>query len=180
MDTMNINKKELLERLQQLQRQQEGLSAEIQDLSGMIQNLPEKVPEQDYLSFKDGEKCWYVEMDGTISSVLYSEKNMKFETIRHRIFKSEHTAKLFAEKTQFLADCLYWKELYDKDYVPDWDDTSKTKYPVIYDYCNKMYTVAQQQLTRCDSEIYFSSEHIAQGLADWLNRKREEMKKCEF
>lgn len=173
MDTMNINKKELLERLQQLQRQQEGLSAEIQDLSGMIQNLPEKVPEQDYLSFKDGEKCWYVEMDGTISNVLYSEKNMKFETIRHRIFKSEHMAKLFAEKTQFLADCLYWKELYDKDYVPDWNDASENKYSVT-DYCSKMYTVAIHRLNRFEPDVHFSSEHIAQGLADWLNRKREE------
>lgn len=178
MDTMKINKAELLERLAQLQKQQEGLSAEIQDLSGMIQNLPEKVPEQDYLSFKEGEKCWYVEMDGTISSVLYSEKNMKFETIRHRIFKSEHMAKLFAEKTQFLADCLYWKELYDREFVPDWDDTSNSKYSVICDYCNKMYAVVQQWWNGCDSEMYFSDEHIAQGLADWLNRKREET--CEF
>lgn len=174
MDTMNINKAELLERLEQLQKQWEGLSAEIQDLSGMIQNLPEKVPEQDYLIFKEGEKCWYVEMGGTISSVLYSEKNMKFETIRHRIFKSEHMAKLFTEKTQFLADCLYWKELYDKDYVPDWDDTSEEKYSVIYEYYSKEYTVAIQRLNRLEPAVHFSDEHIAQGFADWLNRKREE------
>lgn len=184
MDTININKTELLNRLEQLQKQQEGLSAKIQDLSGMIQNLPDE-PEKDYLSFEDGEKCWYVEMDGTISSVIYSEKNMKFETIMHRMFKSEHMAKLFTEKTQFLADCLYWKELYDKDYVPDWDDTSKSKYSVISDYCNEMYTVVQQCLSRCEPDVYFSSEHIAQGLADWLNnRKRErihqlEKEKCE-
>jgi hypothetical protein len=48
-----------------------------------------------------------------------------------------------------------------------------------------MYTVAQQRLNRYDSEMYFSSEHIAQGLADWLNsRKGErihqlEKEKCE-
>lgn len=174
MDTININKAELLNRLEQLKKQQEGLSAEIQDLSGMIQNLPEKVPEQDYLSFKEGEKCWYVEMDGTISSVLYSEKNMKYETIRHRIFKSEYMAKLFAEKTQFLADCLYLKELYDKDYVPDWDDTSESKYSVIYECYSEKYVVATLQLNRIEPDVYFSSEEIAQDLADWLNRKRDE------
>lgn len=174
MDTMNINKKELLERLQQLQRQQEGLSAEIQDLSGMIQNLPEKVPEQDYLSFKDGEKCWYVEMDGTISNVLYSEKNMKFETIKHRIFKSEHMAKLFAEKTQFLADCLYWKELYDGDYVPDFDSGEhKYKYTVVFDYVADKYHV-ERFITHDINSVMFSTEEIAQSFADWLNREREE------
>lgn len=181
MDTMNINKQELLNRLEQLQKQQEGLSAEIQDLSGMIQNLPDE-PEKDYLSFEDGEKCWYVEMDGTISSVIYSEKNMKFETIMHRMFKSEHMAKLFTEKTQFLADCLYWKELYDKDYVPDWD-SNISKWAIYFSHTTKRYYIG------CNNNwdngmIYFSDEHIAQGLADWLNRKRErihqlEKEKCE-
>lgn len=184
MDTMNINKAELLERLEQLQKQQEGLSAEIQDLSGMIQNLPDE-PEKDYLNFNDGEKCWIVDYDGTISEGYYVDETLAFSTIRHRIFKSEYMAKLFAEKTQFLADCLYWKELYDKDYVPDWDDTSKSKYSVISDYCSEMYTVVQQCLSRCEPDVYFSSEHIAHGLADWLNsRKGErihqlEKEKCE-
>lgn len=185
MDTMNINKVELLKRLEQLQKQQEGLSAEIQDLSGMIQNLPEKVPEQDYLNFNDGEKCWIVDYDGTISEGYYDDETLEFSTIRHRIFKSEHMAKLFAEKTQFLADCLYWKELYDKDYVPDWDDTSEEKYSVIYEYHSKEYTVAIQRLNRLEPAVHFSDEHIAQGLADWLNsRKGErihqlEKEKCE-
>lgn len=172
MDTMNINKQELLERLEQLQKQQEGLSAEIQDLSGMIQNLPEKVLEQDYLNFNDGEKCWYVEMDGTISSVLYSEKNMKFETIRHRMFKSEHMAKLFAEKTQFLADSLYWKELYDRDYVPGWGSI-EVKYQVCYNHTENRFDVSNNTRFQ-NSGVYFSSFDIAYSCADWLNRKRDE------
>lgn len=178
MDTININKAELLERLEQLQKRQEGLSAEIQDLSGMIQNLPDKVPEQDYLNFNDGEKCWIVDYDGTISEDYYDDETLAFSTIRHRIFKSEYMAKLFAEKTQFIADCLYWKELYDRDYVPDWDDTSESKYSVIYDNCSKMYTVSIQRLNRFEPDVHFSTEKIAHGLADWLNRKREET--CEF
>lgn len=172
MDTMNINKAELLNRLEQLQKQQEGLSAEIQDLSGMIQNLPDE-SEKEYLDFEDGEKCWYVETDGTISSVLYDGKIMKFENIFHRLFKSERMAKLFAEKTQFLADCLYWKELYDREFVPDWDDR-KIKYSVIYEQHSKKYAAVYQYLNRFDLDVYFSSEHIAHGLADWLNRKRDE------
>lgn len=172
MDTMNINKTELLERLGQLQKQQEGLSAEIQDLSGMIQNLPDE-PEKEYLDFEAGEKCWYVEMDGTISSVLYSEKNMKFETIRHRMFKSEHMAKLFAEKTQFIADCLFWKERYDSNYVPDWNNISRMNWVVVFDHARGKYEVVGYS-TWDFGNVCFSSEEIAQDLADWLNRKRDE------
>lgn len=176
MDTMNINKAELLNRLEQLQKQQEGLSAEIQDLSGMIQNLPEKVPEQDYLNFNDGEKCWIVDYGGTISEGYYDDETLEFSTIRHRIFKSEHMAKLFAEKTQFLADCLYWKELYDKDYVPDWDSI-EVKYQVCYNHTESRFDVSNNTRFQ-NSGVYFSSFDIAYSCADWLNRKCEET--CEF
>lgn len=63
--------------------------------------------------------------------------------------------------------------------------SSKSKYSVISDYCSEMYTVVQQCLSRCEPDVYFSDEHIAQGLADWLNsRKGErihqlEKEKCE-
>lgn len=181
MDTININKTELLNRLEQLQKQQEGLSTKIQDLSGMIQNLPDE-PEKDYLSFEDGEKCWIVDYDGTIAVDDYDDEPLEFSLLRHRLFKSERMAKLFAEKTQFLADSLYWKELYDKDYVPDWD-SNISKWAIYFSHTTKRYYIG------CNNNwdngmIYFSSEHIAQGLADWLNRKRErihqlEKEKCE-
>ncbi len=171
MDTININKTELLNRLEQLQKQQKGISAEIEDLSGMIQNLPDE-PEKDYLSFEDGEKCWYVEMDGTISSVLYDGEIMTFENIRHRIFKTERMAKLFAEKTQFLADCIYWKELYDRDYVPDWGSI-EVKYQVCYNHTENRFDVSNNTSFQ-NSGVYFSSFDIAYSCADWLNRKRDE------
>lgn len=170
MDTMNINKAELLERLGQLQKQQEGLSAEIQDLSGIIQNLPEKEPEQDYLNFNDGEKCWIVDYDGTIPEGYYVDEALAFSTIRHRIFKSEHMAKLFTEKTQFIADCLFWKERYDRDYVPDWD-ISKRNWAIVFNHASEKYEVVGHTNWEF-TNVCFSSEEIAQGLADWLNSRK--------
>lgn len=175
MDTMNINKAELLNRLEQLQKQQEGLSAEIQDLSGMVQNLPDE-PEKDYLSFEDGEKCWIVDYDGTIAVDDYDDEPLEFSLLRHRLFKSERMAKLFAEKTQFIADCLYWKELYDKDYVPDWDSI-EVKYQVCYNHTESRFDVSNNTRFQ-NSGVYFSSFDIAYSCADWLNRKCEET--CEF
>lgn len=173
MDTININKAELLNRLEQLKKQQEGLSAEIQDLSGMIQNLPEKVPEQDYLNFNDGEKCWIVDYDGTISEGYYDDEPLEFSLLRHRLFKSERMAKLFAEKTQFIADCLFWKERYDSNYVPDWNNISIMDWVVVFDHARGKYEVVGYS-TWDFGNVCFSSEEIAQDLADWLNRKRDE------
>lgn len=183
MDTMNINKQELLERLEQLQKQQEGLSAEIQDLSGMIQNLPDE-PEKDYLSFEDGEKCWIVDYDGTIAVDDYDDEPLEFSLLRHRLFKSERMAKLFAEKTQFIADCLFWKERYDSNYVPDWNNISIMDWVVVFDHARGKYEVVGYS-TWDFCNVCFSSEEIAQDLADWLNsRKGErihqlEKEKCE-
>ena len=171
MDKMTINKADLLKRLEELQKQQEGISAEIQDLSCMIQTMPEDKPTYDYLPFTNGEKCWAVVEDGSILKALYGS-DFWFDQVRHRLFKSERMAKIFAEKTQFIADCLFWKEMYDSNYVPDWN-ISRMTWVVVFDHARGKYEVVGYSTWKFDN-VCFSTEEIAQGLADWLNSR-----KCE-
>lgn len=172
MDKMTINKQDLIARIQQLEKQQEGIAAELKDLSGMIQNLPYE-PEKDFLDFKDGERFWVAHADGIFSDIYYDsnivQKKMKYD---NKLFKSERMARIFSDKTQFIADCLFWKELYDRDFVPDWV-VGEMNWAIVFDHMRGKYEITYYSTCGFDTVVFFSSEEIAQGLADWLNRKRE-------
>lgn len=170
MDKMKINKQDLLARIQQLEKQQEGIAAELKDLSGMVKNLPDT--NKKGLHFEDGETFYFVDTDGNVYEHQYHEYFWEIAQ-KNRAFRSREMAEMFAEKTQFIADSLMWKELYDRDYVPDWEK-KEYRYSVYYNNGEYMYKVASNlSFSYCDfNEIYFSTKEIAQGLADWLNSRK--------
>lgn len=170
MDKMTINKQDLLARINQLEKQQEGIAAELKDLSGMVKNLPDT--NKQGLHFEDGEMFYFVDTDGNVYEHQYHEYFWEIAQ-NNRAFRSREMAEMFAEKTQFIADSLMWKELYDRDYVPEWDIISRRNWVVIFDHARGKYDVVGYS-TWGFGNVCFSSEEIAQGLADWLNsRKRD-------
>ena len=125
-------------------------------------------------SVKNGTKMYFVDFSGEVYSDVFSQNYLANEIANrnHRAFKTEKTAKLFAEKTQEIADQLYFKELYDADYVPDWDDGYGTKFYVVYNnYSPKTYIVNNCGYFANYETVYFSSYEIAQKCADWLNSR---------
>lgn len=169
MDKMTINKQDLLARIQQLEKQQEGIAAELKDLSGMVKKLPDT--NKQGLHFENGEMVYFVYTDGNVCECQYHPENFWEATQNNRAFRSREMAEMFAEKTQFIADSLMWKELYDRAYVPEWD-ISRSNCAVVFDHVRGKYEVVGYSTLEF-ATVYFSREEIAQGLADWLNRKRE-------
>ena len=170
MDKMTINKQDLLARIQQLEKQQEGIAAELKDLSGMVKNLPDT--NRQGLHFENGETVYFVDTDGNVCEQQYHPEIFWETAQNNRVFRSREMAELFAEKTQFIADSLMWKELYDRDYVPDWY-MSKRNWAIVFNHDSEKYEVVGHTNWEF-TNVCFSSEEIAQGLADWLNsRKRE-------
>ena len=131
----------------------------------------DEVPE--CYSVEDGNEMYFVDFSGEVCSDGFSPNYLAKE--KHRAFKTKKIAKLFVEKTQAIADQLYFKELYDADYVPDWNDGCGSKFYILYNnssypkayFSNRCYCCASGET------VYFSSYEIAKKCADWLNSRKE-------
>lgn len=116
------------------------------------------------------DTVYFVTEAGTISIMYGASTNVPFYNVRHRAFKQLKYAEMFREKTQFIADLLHFKWLYDRDYEPDWLDERERKYFVTYYHYVNGWVF--DYVTRGNAEgVYFSSQEIAQKCVDWLNRK---------
>ena len=74
-----------------------------------------------------------------------------------------------AEHYKLICMQLAFKWCHDRDYVPDWTSDHEFKYYVYYDTKNHAYIPSYIFRTKSCTEVYFSSEEIAQKCADWLN-----------
>lgn len=157
----------------------EELQAQISAMRDSIQAQQEKLDELEKqldsadelddidkpLEIDSCDTVYYVTEAGTISIMYGASTNVPFYNVRHRTFKQLKYAEMYREKTQFIADLLHFKWLYDRDYEPDWGHAQWT----ITKYDDKYVSVlsAWEQ----DNCIYFSNKEIAQKCADWLNKK---------
>lgn len=127
----------------------------------------DEVPE--CYSVENGNEMYFVDFSGEVCSDGFSPNYLANE--KHRAFKTKKIAKLFVEKTQAIADQLYFKELYDADYVPDWENMRTSEYYIYLDNSTKSYRVDYTIYWALEGTVYFSSKEIAQKCADWLNSK---------
>ena len=129
-------------------------------------------------------RYYFVNFDGSVSE---EPINPNFEWDKdilesHRAFKNLSIAHLFSDKTQIIADQLYFKELYDADFVPDWSDGCGLKFYLVQLKLHPVYNNSSYPKTYfvdnccgCASgeTVYFSSKEIAKKCADWLNSRKE-------
>lgn len=135
-----------------------------------VQPVEEKDVVPDMLDIQEGDTVYYVVSDGDIHSYDYdmlSESQNK----AHRLFKAHETAEMYRDKTQIIADELFFKQLYDADFEPDWTD-SEPKYGVTCNSNGEYCCYRCGRLYNAES-VYFSSEELAQKCADWMNSRRK-------
>lgn len=140
-----------------------------------VKELEKKDEVPECYSVENGNEMYFVDYRGEVFSYNFSPNYFAggIATAKHRAFKTQEIAELFAEKTQAIADQLYFKELYDADYVPDWDDGFETKFYVVYsNYNPKTYIVNNCRYFANYETVYFSSYEIAQKCADWQNSRK--------
>lgn len=88
---------------------------------------------------------------------------------------------LMAQKMKIFNDkLLAFKWCYDRDYQPNWEDTSENKYVVMFFTSNISLFNSLESRFIVDSFVswnanlvYFSTKDIAQKCADWLNSMKE-------
>ena len=129
----------------------------------------DEVPE--CYSVENGNEMYFVDYSGEVYSDGFFTNYLANE--KHRAFKTKKIAELFAQKTQAIADQLYFKELYDPDFVPDWSDGCGLKFYIVYNNSSYPKTYFVDNCCGCASgeTVYFSSYEIAKKCADWLNSK---------
>ena len=85
-----------------------------------------------------------------------------------RIFPNKEYAEMFRDKTKFIADCLHFKWLYDRNY--DYEPKAYTKeWRVCYDYDLNAYNATWDSNRENAMTVYFSTEYLAGKCAEWLN-----------
>ena len=76
---------------------------------------------------------------------------------------------LMAQKMKIFNDkLLAFKWCYDRDYQPDWEETSEHKYVVLFNPSESRFVVGYF-VSRIVNIVYFGTKDIAQKCADWLN-----------
>lgn len=138
--------------------------------SEAVKELEKKDEVPECYSVESGNEMHFVDYDGQV----YSDGLLKdaIAIKNHRAFKTKKIAKLFADKTQIIADQLYFKELFDKDYKPDWSDTENYKSYLFFSTKSNTYKVAGGVIAKHSGTVYFSDDEIAQKCADWLNSRK--------
>ena len=63
---------------------------------------------------------------------------------------------------------LLWKETYDKDYKPDWEDVLEYKWYIYYDNYSKCWTVAYWTKYQENMQVYVSTEEKAKQMLEDL------------
>lgn len=86
----------------------------------------------------------------------------------HYYYHTKEYAEMAKEMKEFNDKLLAFKWCYDRDYTPDWDDSSTCKYCVAYDNYSGQY-VRHSWYGDKYPTVYFSTKEIAQKCCDWLN-----------
>lgn len=162
-----MNKKELENEIMKTQEQLKKLQADLKEAEEAEKEVPS------VLDF-NGEKFYHMATTGAIieeESFDGSDYTDMVCALNHRLFKTRKYAEVFSEKTQFIADMLHFKYLYDRDYEPDLDLEDEQKFCIFYDRDAKRFEWFCRTTSVNFESVYFSSKEIAKKCAVWLNKK---------
>lgn len=136
-----------------------------------VRNIPTELSEKYFLTKADGgTRVYVVEVEGKTQkfvSTFYSRALSDYLAAR-RCFATEKYAEMFRKKTQFIADCLHFKYLYDREYVYE-PKLNKKIWRVCYDYDLNAYSATWDSDREDTMTVYFSCENLARKCAEWLN-----------
>lgn len=177
-DSYNYNNTEdsKMKKSEEIQNEIKKTQEQLANLQKALKEAEEsetRVPNN--LRFQNGETHYSMATTGAIIDGEYNDDDYTdhVSMLTRRLFKTREYAEMFTKKAQFIADCLHFKYLYDRDYEPDWGIPFESKYYIIYDYNVNKYIDLSTSSFMNESTVYFSTREIANKCAAWLNEKRE-------
>lgn len=173
-------------KIEELESQLETLKTTVAELENKIaeikRNEDKKIPDvkdipqtYDFDDYERMSEYWYEVWILNCKCELVRTK-MDEESIKkgNMIFPTVKFAEMFREKAQLIADCLLFKWLYDREFVPVWNGYDEN-FKVCFDTESKRYE-AECNTRYENNNVYFSTKEIAEKCAEWLNYRRENEK----
>lgn len=162
---------EIAQEIETLKQTLTQIDQRMEQLGALLSKVEQGNEVPNVLDFKDRENFYYVCNNGWIYNAKYNNCEMNLTGAKnHRFFKTLEYAKMFRNKSQFIADLLHFKWLYDRGFQPDWDN-DEYFYRVVWRIDLRKYEVATMSLTSDGASVFFSTKEIAQRCADWLNSR---------
>ena len=106
----------------------------------------------------------------------YIEEHMRFDKSNfenNNYFLTEERAEEVADKINFLLKLERLHDTFCPDYKPDWDDKSKAKWTVVFDYDEKKYTPYWNIVTDNRTIVYFNDSKTISKVCEILNKEIE-------
>lgn len=170
--------------MKNLRQEFESFKAELEE---RLQKFAEKLEEEEnkskhihvesmqkgYEQLKPGATYYQVDEYGYVAGINFNSDNPYHHILidRFRAFLSQDIACTFSKRTSLMAQLLYFKSIYDEDFVPDWNDWNQIKYIIEYNNNEQRWATRFHRSTDIPGAVYFSSESIAQKCCDWLTER---------
>lgn len=170
MNKLEVRVRELEKQLREVRAALE--TAKTQGLPERPEDVPENLCVDDFRTTEGHEECFdYFKMNE--NGLIFKNSARKYDVKKilrgagFFTFPSRDLAEMYQHKAGFLANCLYFKWLYDPYYVPDFEDANIPKWYVYKDHNTGCYSAAAEWYD--ENQVYFSGEEIAAKCAEWLN-----------
>ena len=106
----------------------------------------------------------------------YIEEYMRFDKLNfenNNYFLTKERAEEVADKIKFLLKLERLHDTFCPDYKPDWNDKSKAKWTVVFDYDEKKYTPYWNIVTDNRTIVYFNDSKTISKVCEILNKEIE-------
>lgn len=137
-----------------------------------VRDIPLTISADDYNKKEDWRVIWIADSLLNVMKRHIDEDAINaWDDIRisqHIAFPTEEYAKMYREKCQLIANMLHFKWLYDREYVPNWNDENECKYFVGLNHSVGFFDTTYTFFFDYGA-VFFSSMEKAKKCAEWLN-----------
>ncbi len=138
------------------------------------QMIADKEPTSIVWEPKDGEEYFYIDMEGRVTSDLWSGRNYDQALLkRHNIYKTRELAVKAGSYLQRYKMVLQAVQNLEPDQKVDWNDRSQIKYEVWFHHGDGLWKSCQNRAVEYGYPPLTDQKNV-QPLLDYLNRKEKE------
>ena len=173
-----MTKTEIENKIYDLKRVIESCKNIIKANENEIKKLEAKAEKPAFERAEEGKKYYAVIVDSYKGLLVkeYLEEYMSFDESmfkNNNYFLTKERAKEVADKINFLLKLERLHDTFCPGYKPDWDDKSKAKWTVVFDYDKNKYASYWNAVTDNRTIVYFDSSKTADKVCETLNKGLE-------
>lgn len=173
-----MNKTEIENKIYDLKRTIKSCENIIKANENEIKKLEAEKERPAFERAEEGKKYYIVTADSYNGIFVkgYIEEYMRFDKLNfenNNYFLTKERAEEVADKIKFLLKLERLHDTFCPDYKPDFNDKSKAKWTVVFDYDEKKYTPYWNIVTDNRTIVYFNDIKTISKVCKILNKEVE-------